>query len=95
MSDADHIAPLLRLLAELTSGSEGYLEQPEDAQQWYNRGYANGMAAALRELGFAAAVAATVPADPYDEHREQAQLPWGRAYEHGRGKGSAETHAVL
>lgn len=89
------VAPLLDLLAELTNDSAGYLTQPDAGQQWYNRGYANGIAAALRTLGYAEAVAATVAPDPYDGHRDQAALPWGRAYEHGREKGMAETFEVL
>jgi hypothetical protein len=88
------LTQLLRLIAELTEESEGYLDREDDPQLWYNRGYANGVAAALRDLGHADAVAETVPPDPYDAARDQQHLPWGRAYEHGREMGERETHEV-
>ncbi|MCG6942460.1 MAG: hypothetical protein LJE69_14565 [Thiohalocapsa sp.] len=95
MSDLQLLNQLLRLLAELTEDSEGYLEREDDFQRWYNRGYANGMAAALTALGHGEAVARTVEPDPYDRARDQDHLPWGKAYEHGREMGERETHEVM
>lgn len=95
MSDPDLIEPLLALLTELTAESEGYLDRQDDPQLWYNRGYANGMVAALRELGHAARVAQVVAPDPYDSARDQDHLPWGKAYEHGRAMGARETREFL
>jgi hypothetical protein len=95
VSDPDLLAQLLRLLTELTEESEGYLDREDDSQLWYNRGYANGMAAALTELGHRDAVARTVEPDPYDLARDRKHLPWGKAYEHGREMGERETYEVM
>ncbi|MGD8208127.1 MAG: hypothetical protein PVH47_08625 [Thiohalocapsa sp.] len=96
MSDPLLLEQLLSLLIELTEESEGYLDRQDDPQLWYNRGYANGMAAALRELGHGALLDARVGAeDPYERARDQAHLPWGKAYEHGREIGSRETFEVM
>jgi len=95
MSDADLLDQLLSLMTELTAESEGYLDRQDDPQLWYNRGYANGMAAALRELGHGEAVDRTIGPDPYDRARDQDHLPWGKAYEHGRALGAKETLEVM
>jgi len=95
VANPDLLDQLLKLLAELTEESEGYLDREDDPQLWYNRGYANGMAAALIELGHAEAVARTVAPDPYDAARDQTHLPWGKAYEHGREMGEREAREVL
>ncbi len=95
MANTDLLDQLLKLLAELTEESEGYLDREDDPQLWYNRGYANGMAAALTELGHGEAVGRTVEADPYDAARDQTHLPWGKAYEHGREMGEREAREVL
>jgi hypothetical protein len=47
---------LLLILARLHTESEGYFDHPEQEQLWYNRGYADGMLQALRDLGYAAAI---------------------------------------
>ena len=95
MSDPELLDQLLRLLAELNAESEGYLDREDDIQLWYNRGYANGMAAALTALGHAEAVARIVAPDPYERARDQQHLPWGKAYEHGREMGERETYEVM
>lgn len=94
LSEDPLIDRLVGLAKELSDGSEGYLERPDDFQLWYNRGYANGIAAALRSLGYAAPVDAVLEADCYDAARDQSHLPWGKAYEHGREMGWRETHEV-
>jgi hypothetical protein len=94
MSDDPLIERLLELLKELTQGSEGYLERQDDPQLWYNRGYANGMADALRRLGHGQRIDAVLEPDVYDAARDQAHLPWGKAYEHGREMGAKETYEV-
>ncbi|MFP4247548.1 MAG: hypothetical protein ACLFQ1_10250 [Halochromatium sp.] len=93
-SDDPLIERLLELARALTHDSEGYLDRQDDPQLWYNRGYANGMLAALRALGHGPRVAATLEPDVYDAARDQAHLPWGKAYEHGREKGLEETYEV-
>jgi len=80
---------------ELTEGTDGYLDRQDDPQLWYNRGYANGMAAALRDLGHGDRVARAIAPDAYDSARDQGHLPWGKAYEHGRSMGAKETREVL
>lgn len=86
---------LLALIHSLYSETEGFLGEAADQQLWYNRGYANGMIQALRELGYAERVAAEVQADPDDVICGQEALPWGRAYRHGVEVGSRETYEVL
>ena len=66
MPDSELLAQLLALMARLTEETEGYLDRQDDPQLWYNRGYANGMAAALRELGHGERVDQTVSVDPYE-----------------------------
>ncbi len=94
LTDPELLRQLLDLLAELTRESEGYLEREDDSQLWYNRGYANGIAAALTALGHGEALARTVDPDPYDRARDLQHLPWGKAYEHGREMGERETYEV-
>lgn len=86
---------LLELVHRLYSETEGFLEDTADQQRWYNRGYANGMVKALRELGFSERLAGVFEADPDDVIGGQEALPWGRAYRHGVEVGSRETHEVL
>jgi hypothetical protein len=95
MTDPALLDQLLRLMAELTEETEGYLDRQDDPQLWYNRGYANGMAAALRALGHGPAVDKAIPFDPYEPARDQAYTPWGKAYEHGHDMGGRETYEVL
>jgi hypothetical protein len=93
--DRELLDQLVALMLRLSDETEGYLDRQDDPQLWYNRGYANGMAAALRELGHGARVDAALAADPYDAARDQDHLPWGKAYEHGRDMGRKETFEVL
>lgn len=94
MSDDPLIERLIELLKELNDDSEGYLERQDDPQLWYNRGYANGMADALRKLGHGRRIDTMLEPDVYDIARDQAHLPWGKAYEHGREMGAKETYEV-
>ena len=41
---------LISLVQELRKESESYLEEQQDAQKWYNRGYANGIVLGLQEI---------------------------------------------
>ena len=94
-SDDALLDQLIDLMLRLTEETEGYLDRQDDPQLWYNRGYANGMADALRELGHDARVDSALAADQYDAARDQDHLPWGKAYEHGRDMGRKETFEVL
>ncbi len=66
-----------------------------DLQRWYNRGYADGMASAMRRLGYAAALEVAVTAAPLAVDDAEAFLPWGKAYRHGFEMGERETHEAL
>jgi hypothetical protein len=95
MTQPEIVEQLLELLSELTEETEGYLERQDDAQLWYNRGYANGMAAALRQAGLGERVDALIGVDPYENARDQDHLPWGKAYVHGRSMGEREALDIL
>jgi hypothetical protein len=94
MPDDPLIERLLALFQELVEGSEGYLDRQDDPQLWYNRGYANGMAHVLRQLGQGSRLDAITEPDCYEAARDQAHLPWGKAYEHGREMGEKEAREV-
>jgi hypothetical protein len=90
---------LIQLLQDLYGETQGFLDKPDDAQLWYNRGYANGMAGAIRELGHGDALPPDLALDPdgdaWDLIAQQALMPWGRAHAHGLEMGRKETFEVL
>lgn len=86
---------LLALIERLQGETEGFYDQPEQEQLWYNRGYANGMIGAIQALGYSDAVLARVHADAPDLLVGCELLSWGRAYRHGQETGARETHEVL
>ena len=93
---ADTLLPqLLELICDLYEGSEGFLDRADDAQLWYNRGYANGVIQALELLGYARHVAGSLDPDPQDIIDGQEALPWGKAYRHGWDMGRKETFEVM
>jgi hypothetical protein len=89
------LSQLLTLICDLYEDTEGFLERSDDAQLWYNRGYANGMVEALRALGYGAQVESLVAPDAADTVADQALLPWGKAYAHGYDMGRRETRDVM
>jgi len=92
----DAILPqLLELICDLYEGSQDYLDRTDDAQLWYNRGYANGVIHALELLGYARHVAGALEPDPEDVIAGQEILPWGKAYRHGWEMGEKETYEVM
>ncbi|MFP5505270.1 MAG: hypothetical protein ACLGH6_03660 [Gammaproteobacteria bacterium] len=86
---------LLRLMGKLYAESEDYFDHPEQEQLWYNRGYADGMLQALRDLGYAEDIRDQVPAGMRPLPPGFEVLSWGRAYLHGQTLGSRETREVL
>jgi len=93
---SDEILPqLLELICDLYDGSQGLLERTDDAQLWYNRGYANGVIHALVLLGYARHVAAALEPDPRDLVEGHEALPWGKAYRHGWDMGQKETFEIM
>jgi hypothetical protein len=85
---------LLALIARLYGETEGFLSAPDDQQLWYNRGYANGMVKALRDLGQADGLERLEGIDPADLIAGHEPLPWGKAYRHGFEMGERETHEI-
>lgn len=86
---------LFGLIIRLQSESENFLERQGDLQQWYNRGYADGMLKGLQELGCCEQIPAGVRTDAADAVAGCRWLPWGRAYHHGSEKGRREAHEAL
>jgi hypothetical protein len=87
------VIQLLELIDRLREETAGFAEQHADQQQWYDRGYANGMVLALQRLGQQAALATRCADDPA-LLQAQVSMPWGRAYRHGEEVGSRETHEI-
>ena len=97
MNNEDLPDRLIAVAGKLYRESEGFAECPEDSQQWYNRGYADGMVKALVELGYGRRIV--------DLHQRmnktaavmqaQEKLPWGKACRHGEDKGYRETREVF
>lgn len=93
------LTQLIRLLRDLYGETQGFLDLQDDAQLWYNRGYANGMVLAIRTLGRGDALPADLALDPdgetWEQIAKQALMPWGRAHAHGLEMGRKETFEVL
>lgn len=95
MHDEDRVSQLIDLLQRLYAESVGFLDAPDDAQLWYNRGYANGMVRVLDEAGYRCRLREQVDPDPEDIIDGQERMPWGRAYTHGLEMGERECREVL
>ena len=87
------ISQLLDLIDRLRDETADFLDDPGDQQQWYDRGYANGMLIALQRLGQAARLGDRMPDDEADLQGHIA-MPWGKAYRHGESRGGAETYEI-
>lgn len=79
-----------QLLSKLDTESANWLDEPENQQLWYNRGYVDGMAKALMEIGWQAQIPSNWKAASEAELKAHRWLPWGRAYYHGNEKGYQE-----
>jgi hypothetical protein len=93
--DPDILRQLLELLARLYDETDGFADNPGDAQLWYNRGYANGMVKALSALGQSDAVLRRITPDPEDVIAGHEVMAWGKAYLHGAETGYRETFEVV
>lgn len=84
---------LLSLIDQLRSESADFYQSHEDTQQWYNRGYANGMVLGLTEIAGADVLAGrgTDEAELLQGHEVMA---WGKAYRHGEEMGKKETYEI-
>ena len=84
---------LVQLVTQLRADSADFLLQQEDAQLWYNRGYANGVVRGLAALLNEDRPAGLEP-DDENELAGQALMPWGKAYRHGESMGEQETYEI-
>jgi hypothetical protein len=92
---AEMLERLFPILQRLYNETEGFLDHPENQQHWYNRGYANGMVAAMTELGFADWLDERMQVDAVDIIAGHEALAWGQAYNHGVEMGHKETFEVI
>jgi len=84
---------LCELAQRLRSESEDFLEQHQDAQLWYNRGYANGMLLGLAEL-LGEQLPCGLQADDPTLLQGHEVMAWGKAYRHGESMGRKETFEI-
>lgn len=84
---------LCELACRLRRESQDFQEHPEDGQQWYNRGYANGMLKALQRLLGEDGPCGESP-DEESELTAHQVMAWGKAYRHGEQMGLQETCEV-
>jgi len=89
------INQLIELVGRLYSETAAYIEQQDDSQLWYNRGYANGVAKAVQDAGFDKMLQAHVTLEINEMLEEQRFMPWGKAYFHGFEMGEKESKDVL
>lgn len=87
------IDKLVELVDRLYGETEGYIDNPADAQLWYNRGYANGVLAYLRTKG-AVQNLKSLPLDDADIHKGDQVMEWHKAYHHGFEMGERESAEV-
>ncbi|HED34408.1 MAG TPA: hypothetical protein ENJ08_09370 [Gammaproteobacteria bacterium] len=84
---------LVALVERLYSETEGYEDNPADAQLWYNRGYANGIVAFLIARGLAENLA-HLSLDAADIYQNAGVMEWFKAYHHGFEMGERESSEV-
>ena len=84
---------LVQLVNNLRAESEGFLHEHQDTQQWYNRGYANGMVRGLSSLLDDPQPAGLIQDDPAVLQGHEV-MAWGKAYRHGESMGEKETYEV-
>ena len=98
MADKKHsrnpvVARLADLANELMQTSAQFLEQPNDLQLWYNRGYANGILNAFTQAGIT--IEGLAHPDPDSQWAEHRFMAWGQAFIHGQTKGHNEAREIL
>lgn len=87
------ISKLSDLVERLYMETEGYIENPSDAQLWYNRGYANGVVAFFRASGLENKLP-RIQLDPESIHDKERVMEWQKAYHHGFEMGERESAEV-
>ena len=88
------IEKLADLVEQLYEESENYSENPSDVQLWYNRGYANGIAAFLNEHGYTVKIN-HLKLDADDLYHGEQVMEWHKAYHHGFEMGLRESGEVM
>ncbi|MBD3669996.1 MAG: hypothetical protein HUJ29_04410 [Gammaproteobacteria bacterium] len=89
------LSKLVDLVVRLYQETDGYIENPTDAQLWYNRGYANGMVKVLREQGVTEQLESSLHLDDEGLHGDDRVMAWAQAYHHGFEMGEKEAREVL
>ncbi len=87
------IDKLTGLVEKLYNETAEYSDNPSDAQLWYNRGYANGVAAYFKKNGFAEKLS-HLELDAGDIYETQQVMEWHKAYHHGFEMGERESGEV-
>jgi len=87
------INKLVGLVERLYAETEAYIDNPSDAQIWYNRGYANGVVAFLQAQGFADKLEG-LSLDAAGLHDNERIMEWQKAYHHGFEMGERESAEV-
>ena len=84
---------LLALVDKLRDESQDFEQTHEDTQQWYNRGYANGISQALINITDSAAPVQFI-LDDVAVLQGHEVMAWGKAYRHGEEVGMKETYEI-
>jgi len=84
---------LVGLVERLYAETEEYIDNPSDAQLWYNRGYANGVVAYFRNNGYAEKLS-HLTLDAVDLYKGEQIMEWHKAYHHGFEMGERESGEV-
>jgi len=87
------IEKLVGLVEKLYAETEGYADNPSDAQLWYNRGYANGVVAYFQKNGLAEKLA-HLSLDENNIYKNDHVMEWFKAYHHGFEMGERESGEV-
>jgi len=87
------IDKLVGLVERLYIESADYIDNPSDAQIWYNRGYANGVVTYLLAQGFADKLG-YLTLDAPGLHDNERIMEWQKAYHHGFEMGERESAEV-
>ncbi len=88
------VKTLAELIERLYNETDGYIDNPADAQVWYNRGYANGLVAYFRANGLDQQLP-SLNLDAADVHEKDHVMEWFKAYHHGFEMGEREAGEVF
>ena len=86
---------LLQLVERLYAETAGFIDNGDNQQHWYNRGYANGIIRQLTDYGYRDYVEANTVPDADDVIAGHEFWAWGKAYHHGMETGMKETTDVI